>query len=372
MILQGIDVLEKNEFRPLRRRKVGLITNYSFVTKDMRQGLDVLIQNNINVVKIFTPEHGLYGLPDGETFNDTLHPKYKIPVISLYGKKKKPESNDLEDIDILVYDIQDVGLRYYTFIYTLAYTLEAASENGIDYLVLDRINPLGRKVYGPRIPDKLSSFVGDYLLPTRYGLTPGELAQYFLRLKKLDLELKVIPLEGWGGEGFNQTDLLWNVPSPALPTYEATLCYAGICFLEATNVSEGRGTPKPFQYIGAPWVDNDELYEFLKDMFPNLILRKREFIPRFGKYAQQLCFGVEFFPKFEDNFFEVSISLLHYLSKYPEMKIDKHISRLMGDELALEIATGKTDVNVWRKSAEEFIDTVSDLLIYGGNLYYDS
>jgi len=367
-VLQGIDVLEMQGFGILRDKRVGLITNYSFVTKDMRLGLEVLLNAGIHVVKIFTPEHGMFGLPAGVAYGDSVHPKFGIPIKSLYGEKRSPTPEDYEGIDVLVYDIQDVGLRYYTFIYTLGHCLETAAEAGKRFVVLDRVNPLGGKVYGPRIPRELESFVGGYSLPTTYGLTPGELARYVAKLRGLDVDLEVIPLKGWNREPFNKTDLLWNIPSPALPTFEAALCYAGMCFLEATTLTEGRGTPKPFQYIGAPWLDSDGLYRHLRKKFPALAMRKREFVPRFGKYANQLCFGIEFFPKTSDDFFAVAIEVMAFARKHGEFEISEHLDRLSGDpELRRALVSGGTfDPTCWWSSRDEYLEFISDILLYGG------
>ncbi|HOL55143.1 MAG TPA: DUF1343 domain-containing protein, partial [bacterium] len=193
--LYGLDVLEEDDFSILKGKRVGLITNYSGVSSHLRVNVELMLASGIKIEKIFTPEHGFFGASDGLEIRDSIHPKYGIRMISLYGDKKAPEREDLEDIDVLVYDIQDVGLRFYTFIYTLAYSLEAASKYGLPYIVLDRPNPLGGEIIrGPRIRDDLNSFVGGYGLPIRYGLTIGELAFYFKKFKMLDLDLKVIKM----------------------------------------------------------------------------------------------------------------------------------------------------------------------------------
>jgi len=366
-VRQGIDVLEAEGFDILKGRRIGLITNYSFVTKDMRRGVEAILHAGVEVTRIFTPEHGMFGLPDGAACNDAVYPGLGIPMTSLYGKRKKPTPADYDGIDLLVYDIQDVGLRYYTFIYTLAYCLETAAEVRKAFVVLDRVNPLGGRVYGPRISQELESFVGGYFLPTAYGLTPGELARYVAKLKRLEIDLEVVPLKGWNRESFDETDLLWNVPSPGLPTFAATLCYAGMCLLEATTLSEGRGTPTPFQYVGAPWLDSDGLYDCLRKRFPALTMRKREFIPRFGKHADQLCFGIEFFPKREDDFFVVTIEIMAFAKKHGEFEISEYLDRLSGDPELRKVLTSKEpfDVACWQGSREEYLSFISDILLYG-------
>lgn len=356
MIKQGIDVLKENNYKDLKNKKIGLITNFSFVDNNMNPMLDDFIKN-LDVVKIFTPEHGLYGLPDGKEYSDEIHPIYKIPIISLYGKNKKPSNDMLKDIDVLVYDIQDVGLRFYTYIYTLAYTLEAASENNKKYYVLDRINPLGRKVYGNRI--KTDSFVGGYKLPIRYGLTVGELAKYFKKLMNLNIELEIIKNEGYKGQSFESLDLNWNVPSPNLPTFESTIAYSGNCFFEGTNLSEGRGTTKPFTYIGAPWLNLEKVSGLLKNKFSDLKFRTREFIPLFSKHKDKQCHGIEFFPKVEDNFIKISIEIMKYLSEDQNFEYNKRIKDLVGVN-----DISKIDYNEFKNDAQDFINFCEDILIY--------
>lgn len=377
MLFQGIDILEKNHFNDLHNKKIALITNYSFVNKNMNDGIELMFKNNVNIVKIFTPEHGLYGLPDGQEYGDQIHPIYKIPVISLYGKNKKPTSEQLKDVDALVYDIQDVGLRFYTFIYTLAYSLIAANENSKKFIVLDRVNPLGRVVFGPRIKREFFTFVGNYELPLRYGLTPGELARYFQKYLKLDVDLEVVQIEGWNGDTFDKLELKWNIPSPALPTFESTLAYSGMCLIEGSNISEGRGTPKPFCFIGAPWINENELYDFLRKKFPNLILRKRNFIPNFSKFQGELCNGVEFFSETKDNFVIIAVEMIRYLVQKEDFEFRKyidrennlqrdHIENLLGVEKNIFFENNLSYLDDWNKSAQEFIGFCDDILLYGG------
>ncbi len=224
----GLDRI--NEFSSqLKKKRIGLITNYSGVNSLLKENIRILLDEKINVTKIFAPEHGIYGIADGESFEDSIHPEYKIPIISLYGKKMKPSKEDLENIDILIYDIQDVGLRYYTYLYTLAYSILAASENNKKIIVLDRPNPLGEEIIiGNRIPKKLSSFVGDYELPIRYGLSIGEFGKYFIKYKNIEVDYEIIELKNYFTYTyFDNTCLEWNVPSPAINTFHSNICYSG-------------------------------------------------------------------------------------------------------------------------------------------------
>ncbi len=371
MILLGIDQLQKNGLSGLKKKAIGLVTNFSFVDSDFKWGIDILFENGLNVKKIFTPEHGLGGVADGAHVSDTLHPKYGVPIVSLYGDKRKPVKEDLDGLDMLVYDIQDVGLRFYTYIYTLAYTMEAAAEYGLQYMVLDRPNPLGRGVFGSRIENDLQTFVGGYELPLQYGLTTGELAQYFKKLKRLDLDLKISMLEGWRGEMHDNTSLFWNVPSPNVPTFESLLGYAGTCFFESTSVSEGRGTFKPFLVIGAPWIDGSDLTKYLREEFPGLRVRSRDYMPFYRKYANANCSGVEFFPRIEDNYFVITLKMMEYLLKYEQFDIMDRSDDLIGiKESALKIRTHNLDYREWKESGMEFIDFVDDCLLYPGELKY--
>lgn len=356
-VLNGIDVLNVQELKMFR---VALVTNYSSVNKKGEHLLDILLSSGIKVVRIFTPEHGLFLRADGEKINDFLHPRYKIPVTSLYGLRFSIDCDLLNDTDVVVYDIQDVGLRYYTFIYALAEVVKGCAKCGKRLVVLDRFNPLGRKFFGPRIPKELDSLVGAYALPVRYGLTTGELALYYRKFFGLNMELNIIRCIGWNGEDFSKIDAFWNVPSPNLPTFSSLLCYAGICFFEATNLSVGRGTTKPFEFIGAPWLDEEDIYAYLKEKFPNLLFRKRQFIPQFREYAHQVCYGLEFFPNPEDNFFEVAVAIFEYLKDYDEFEVDnRRIDMLTG----VPNFVNNTD-KLLSYDLTDYFEFISDVLIY--------
>lgn len=361
LVLNGIDTFDWGK---LKGKRVGIITNFSAINKNFEHILDVAAEENINVVKVFTPEHGLFGVADGKHIEDMIHPKYHYPVISLFGKRKKPDKELLEDLDVLIFDIQDVGLRYFTYIYTLAYTMETAAEVRVKFIVFDRINPLGRKVVGQRIPDDMNTFVGGYKLPLRYGLTIGELSLYYKNLLGLDIDLEISKLEGWSGETFSKTGLYWNLPSPNLPTYSSLLAYTGMVFLEGTDLSQGRGTTKPFEIIGAPWIDQDKLYEYLKEKHPEVYFRKRDFIPMYREYAGQVCHGIEFFPKEEDDFYSVAIDMLKYLKEYDEFKTTEHLDRLAGVK---DFINSLDDYDL--TPSKDFIEEAREVLLYGGDLH---
>lgn len=275
---------------------IAVLTNASGVDSQLRKNIDVFMQKGIKVEKIFVPEHGLESsLPDGAPVPD--HRYRGIPVFSLFGKRAGPTEEMLADVDLFVYDIQDVGLRFYTYIYALAGSIKQCGKQGIKAVILDRPNPLSWQVSGPVIKKECESLVGGYGLALRYGLTPGELARYFTGMYRWDVDLEVFTMEGYDPRAYyDETGLLWNTPSPNLPSLEHTILYSGLCLLEGVNVSVGRGTVHPFKYIGAPWIDAKLFYRELKRIdLPGLAFRERAFIPLTSKFQNQVCRGLEFF-----------------------------------------------------------------------------
>lgn len=370
-------------------KRIGLITNFTGILPDWSQStVDRLIGAGYEVCRLFTPEHGLYGAAAGEAVEDGRHPRYGIQVVSLYGSKRRPKQEDLEGLDLLVYDIQDLGLRYYTYLYTMCYTLEAAGEAGIPYVILDRPDPLGGMVGGARLEPDIHSFVGDYELPLRYGLTIGEAARYFLKYTRKKAELAVIPMENYQRSTvFPDTGLVWNVPSPAIPTFESALCYYGGCLFEAVNISEGRGTAKPFQMYGAPFLDMDVMYEDLVQLLQEdgvewqgkFLFRRRTFVPESSKYKGELCCGLEFLPLCSScNFLPVALALMKAISRrYPD-KLElraipgneggHHLAILSGNIWAEDYIAGKMTMEQmmegWKEQREKYEEFVGDVRIY--------
>lgn len=365
-------------------KRIGLITNFTGITPDLsKDTVDVFWDSGYQIEKIFTPEHGLYGASAGEKVDDSCHPRYHIPVISLYGEHRKPTDEDVEGIDLLVYDIQDVGLRYYTYIYTMCYSLEKAAEKGIPFVILDRPNPLGgTQLVGPKMDPSYHSFVGDYELPMRYGLTAGEMAGYYLKYTGKQADVTVITVQNYTRDmTFPQTGLLWNVPSPSLATYESTLCYVGGCLFEATNISEGRGSSKPFQMYGAPFIDMDRLYDDVREEWKDdsVVFRKRSFVPGVSKHQGQVCYGLEFFPVKENcDFLSLSLILMKAIARrYPEQVEFFHLEEdaphsrlavLSGNEQADRYIRGEITLSDmqegWHEDAKVFEDYVKDIRIY--------
>jgi uncharacterized protein YbbC (DUF1343 family) len=293
----GLEMLQEN-ISLLEGKKVGLITNPTGVDRNLNSIVDVLYNNpKIELKALFGPEHGVRGSAQaGQYVEFYTDPKTGLPVYSLYGPTKKPTPEMLEGIDVLVFDIQDVGTRFYTYIYTMAYAMEAAKENNIPFVVLDRPNPLGgNQVEGPVLDPDYSSFVGLYPIPLRHGMTVGELAEMFNEQFHIGADLKVVKMKGWKRSwAYEDSGLDWVLPSPNMPTKSTALVYPGSALIEGTNVSEGRGTTKPFELIGAPFINGDDLAAGLNNQaLPGVKFRSASFIPSTSKFSGKLSHGVE-------------------------------------------------------------------------------
>lgn len=292
----GLQSLLDQPFRFLGGR-VGLITNHSAVTSDLTHILDALLAAGVEIRGVFGPEHGVRGeLNAGQAVPAGVDSRTGIPVYSLYGQTRKPTAQMLSDVDVILFDIQDVGARFYTYVQTMAYAMQAASEQGLPFVVLDRPNPIGGEIVeGPILDPQFSSFMGAHPIPIRYGMTMGELATYLNQEHRINADLTVVKLEGWQRDmWYEETGLPWVPPSPAMPTVDTAAVYPGFCLFEGTNVSEGRGTTKPFEVIGAPWIDGDKLAKELNAV--GLIgagFRPLQFVPAFSKYSEEMCCGIQ-------------------------------------------------------------------------------
>lgn len=293
----GIERPER--IRPLLKdKRVGLITNHTGVDSTLCSSVD-LVKKLGNLTALFAPEHGVRGDKQaGEQIDAYIDLKTGIPVHSLYGKTKKPTPKMLESIEVLCYDIQDVGARFYTYVTTLFYAMQAAADKGIPLVVFDRPNPLsGVHVEGRILDPKCISFVGQPPLVERYGLTIGELAQCFNVERDVGASLHVIPMDGWRRSmWFDETPWSWVAPSPNIPTAETALVYLATCYFEGTNLSEGRGTTRPFKLFGAPWFQTDQMLEALeKEALPGVRFLPVRFTPTFSKHKNQPCAGLEIY-----------------------------------------------------------------------------
>jgi len=292
--------LEELLSRPSRIRgaRVGLIANPTAVTPDFTHAaLHLHDLRSARLVALFGPEHGVFAnAQDLEEVGDQKDPKTGLKVFSLYGATRKPTRKMLRGIDVLIFDVQDVGSRYYTFIYTMLYALQACAAYGVRLIVLDRPNPLGGlRVQGNMLDPSYLSFVGMHPLAVRHGMTVGELALMFADELDLRLELEVIPMRGYQrAMDFEDTGLPWVLPSPNMPTVDTAHVYPGGCLIEGTNLSEGRGTTRPFHLVGAPWLDPWKLAADLeRSDLDGFAFRPCYFTPTFQKHAGKVCGGVE-------------------------------------------------------------------------------
>jgi uncharacterized protein YbbC (DUF1343 family) len=291
----GVDVFLEEEAEKWKGKKIGLMINQASVTTTLVPTLWAFLEEGLNITAIFTPEHGLFGEAQaGEKVASSIDEATFIPVFSLYGETRKPTLEMLENVDVLICDLPEIGARYSTYIATMILAMQSTGEKGIPFIVLDRPNPIGGKREGNIIEEKLRSFVGMLPIPNRHGLTPGELALYAREVYSLDLDLTVIPMKGWKRKMFyDDTGLIWINPSPNLPHLENVWHYPGACLLEGTNISEGRGTTKPFKILGAPWIRGYELAMELNANSEGVFFREVRFVPTFSKYRGELCQGVE-------------------------------------------------------------------------------
>lgn len=298
MVKTGLDVLFERQKKLLGGKRIAVAANPSAISSNFHFIVDLFLQEKSwKVVSLFGPEHGIRGeMQDQELSSSFQDPRTGLPVHSLYGKHLKPEPEMLEGIDTIVFDIQDVGSRYYTFIYTLSYIMDACGKLGIEVVVLDRPNPInGISTEGPVLETGYESFVGRYPIPIRHGMTVGELALLFNQEFQLNCSLEVVAMENWKREQFfEDTGLPWVFPSPNMPTVDTAIVYPGMCLLEGTNVSEGRGTTRPFEIFGAPWIDPDAFCRSMESFqLKGLYFRPLYFRPTFNKYKQELCGGAQ-------------------------------------------------------------------------------
>ncbi|MFM7205741.1 MAG: exo-beta-N-acetylmuramidase NamZ domain-containing protein [Planctomycetaceae bacterium] len=295
-VLTGIDVLVRDQFRQLAGRRVALITNHTGLDRQRRRTAALLAKaEGVTLVSIFGPEHGATGTFDQATVPDGTDEETGVPVKSLYGATRKPTSEMLADVDTVVFDIQDVGCRFYTYIATMLEAMKAAAEHHKAFVVLDRPNPIdGVRMAGPLVDEGRGTFVGCHPIPLRHGMTVGELARLFAADLKLDLDLTVVPCEGWRrAEAFEATGLEWVNPSPNMRSLTEAFLYPGIGLLEMTNLSVGRGTDTPFEVVGAPWLDGLALADALAARrIPGVAFVPIRFTPRSSKHAGTECGGV--------------------------------------------------------------------------------
>ena len=294
-VLSGLDGISRFDDL-LQGKRVGLMTNPTGIDHQLRSSIDIL-NERYRLSALFGCEHGVRGdAQAGDRVDTYTDAQTGVTVYSVYGKSDRMTREMLDTFDVLVFDIQDVGARFYTYLYSLSYAMEECARAGKTVLVLDRINPIGGIRRGGTILDlRFRSFVGDYELPTQTGLTIGEYARYIRHYLKLDLDLHVATLTGWSrGMYLDDTDLPWVAPSPNCQSLATALVYIGTCVFEGVNVSEGRGTTQPFELIGSPWINAAALEKRMAALdMPGLHFRRASFKPTFSKYQNELCHGVQ-------------------------------------------------------------------------------
>lgn len=319
----GAEALLEDHRYLIEGKRVGLITNPTGVDQNLNSVVDLLFNDpDVELTALYGPEHGVRGSAQAGAYVEYyIDEKTQLPVYSLYGKTKKPTPDMLENVDVLLFDIQDVGTRFYTYIYTMAYAMEAAKENDIPFIVLDRPNPLdGVKVEGPVLESEYKSFVGNYEIPLRHGMTVGELAMLFNEEFNIGADLTVVEMDRWNRTmNYDETPLEFVMPSPNMPTLDTAFVYPGAALIEGTNVSEGRGTTKPFELIGAPFINSDDLSAKLNSLnLPGVKFRAASFTPTFSKHAGKLSHGVQIHITDYDSF-EPIVTGLHIVKTIHDM-----------------------------------------------------
>lgn len=341
----GLEVLAANDFGLLRGKRVGLISNHTSIARDGRRTADVLAAApGVTLAALFSPQHGPAGkLEDEDYVASGKDPATGVPAYSLFdrnnaGEVLRPTAAMLAGLDVLVYDIQDIGARFYTYITTLGYALEEAARAKLPFVVLDRPNPInGRDVQGPTLDAKHSSFIGYFPLPVRHGMTVGELAKFFNHEKKLKANVQVVAMEGWKREHwYDQTGLPWIDPSPNMRSLAAATVYPGSCLLEgATNFSVGRGTDRPFEMIGAPWLKEQDCAAYLNDRYiVGVRFLPRRFTPTWSRCQGEECGALEMLVTDREKLdpVEMGIEIIAAIRKLHPNCLDlKSMMPLLGD-----------------------------------------
>ena len=376
--LSGIDVLSKNNYKQLKGQRIGLITNHTGLNRKGTSTVDLFFRSKkVNLVKIFSPEHGFRGkIQDGERVSDGVDPNTGLTIHSLYGETKRPTSEMLKGIDTLVYDIQDVGVRFYTYITTMAMAMEEAAKHNIQFVVLDRPNLIRGDIFeGDLLDSDVKRFTGYFPIPTRYGLTPGELARWYNETFQIGANLKVIPLSGWRRHNWGtQTGTTFVPPSPNIRSLSSAILYPGIGAFEATNISVGRGTETPFELFGAPWINAEALLAHLREKnLYGILFDAVEFAPKSSIYEDELCFGIKMTITNRNKArpFEVFLaSFLFLLENHPddfkpiweEVRVVTGSRRL--EEAAREKISYRTLLDQYAKTRSEFLTKISPYYLY--------
>ena len=374
-VLNGIDVLQRDGFAALKGRRVGLITNQTGLSRNGVSTVRMLHEaEGVTLVTLFSPEHGLEGKLDIPKIGDQQDATTGLKVFSLYGETRTPTTESLASIDTLVFDIQDIGCRFYTYVSTMGNAMKAAGENKIRFVVLDRANPVGGDlVQGPILDDGDQSFVGYHTLPVQHGMTAGELARMFRDEMKIDVELEVIPVSGWKRAMlFDETGLTWTNPSPNMRCLNQALLYPGVGLLEMTNLSVGRGTDTPFEVIGAPWIRERDLALHLNAAgLPGVRFVPVRFTPTSAKFPNEICGGVNIVITDRARFdsLKTGIQLMCSLKAvFPDAWQTKNLNRLLSSKkVQAAVLEGKSAAEIeslWSEELASFKTRRAGFLMY--------
>jgi uncharacterized protein YbbC (DUF1343 family) len=380
-VMTGLDCVDSYN-KVFKGKRIGIITNHTAYNSEGKYIVDIFrSMPDVKVTALFGPEHGLWGkVEDAIKIDSQIDSVYGLQIFSLYGKTIKPTPEMLRDIDVLVFDIQDIGARFYTYIYTMSLAMEAAGENGKRFVVLDRPNPLnGVEMEGNLLEPDFSSFVGLYPIPVRHGMTAGELAKMFNGqgwLKgSVKTDLVIIPMKGWRRNmWYDQTGLTFIKTSPNMPDLQTAAIYPGLCLWEGTNVSEGRGTKMPFRQFGAPWIDSRRLAKRFNELnLPGMRFEPVSFTPTFSKYKDKLCNGVRIINTDRDRLepYYSGIRIVNEVYRmYPkefQWKV-RHFDRLCGTSKVREAIINQSFLknlrDGWQAELESFKKIRKKYLIY--------
>ncbi len=373
--LTGLDVLVRDGFRPLSNQRVGLITNHTGISRDGRSNVLLMMESDmVELMALFSPEHGFEGKLDVPRIDDATDERTGLTIHSLYGETRRPTPEMLEELDTLVFDIQDIGTRFYTYVSTMGEAMRVAAQEGKRFVVLDRPNPLGGEIVaGPILEDGRQSFVGFHTLPVQHGMTIGELALMLNSELALDLELEVIRCEQWSrGMTFDQTGLPWINPSPNMRSLTQAVLYPGVGLLETTNISVGRGTDTPFEMVGAPWIDAQQWASALKrSRLPGVTFVPRKFQPKSSKFEGEMCGGVTIMLTDWQQFDSIRTGLTMAVTLarlYPESWESRGYLRLLANRRVLEFVEAGTEpgeiIASYRDELQEFLERRARYLIY--------
>ncbi len=375
VVLNGIDVLENENFKSLDGMKIGLVTNHTGINRAGKSTIDVLNEaKNLKLTSLFSPEHGIRGELDQAKINDSMDEKTGLPIYSLYGESRRPKPEQFKDLDAVVFDIQDIGTRFYTYISTLRYVMEEAAKAKVKVFVLDRPNPInGIDIEGPIADEEKLSFVAPHTIPVRHGLTVGELALLMNAERKITTDLSIVKMEGWKrAMWFDETNQTWVNPSPNMRSLTEAILYPGIGLLETTNLSVGRGTDTPFEIIGAPWIDGQKLaFELNGRNLHGVRFVPVRFKPNASKYKDEVCGGVNIVVTSRSQFeplktgYEIAKGLRKlFTAGWDTTNLDRLLVNGETLESLLDLDHSKDIFAIWNDASKVFIVRRSPYLLY--------